>query len=95
MPTGKKLRVFKGHTRRIESVAWSPDGSQLATGSQDKTVKVWDVATGKELHTFSGASGRNCSFTGSIFLHRPESLQLPDPTIASVTRHDECLQAAL
>ena len=48
------MRVLKGHKRRIESVAWRQDGLQLATGSQDGTVKVWEVATAKTLHTLTG-----------------------------------------
>jgi WD40 repeat protein len=40
----------------VYSVAWSPDGKRLATGSEDKTAKVWDAATGKELLTLSGHS---------------------------------------
>jgi WD40 repeat protein len=32
-------------------VAWSPDGTRLATGSDDQKAKVWDTTTGKELRT--------------------------------------------
>jgi WD40 repeat protein len=35
-------------------VSFSPDGKTLATGSSDKTVKLWDVDTGKELKTLYG-----------------------------------------
>src|SRR4051812_18099697 len=45
---------FKGHTGLVYSVAFSPDGKVLATGSFDNTVKLWDFATGKELHTLKG-----------------------------------------
>jgi WD40 repeat protein len=36
------------------SVALTPDGKVLATGSYDRTVKLWDVATGKEIATLRG-----------------------------------------
>ena len=40
------------------SVAWSPDGKRLATGSEDQTAKVWDAASGQELLTLKGHSAR-------------------------------------
>ena len=39
--------TLKGHTESVVSVAYSPDGKTLASGSEDKTIKLWDVATGK------------------------------------------------
>ena len=42
-----------GALAHCASVAYSPDGKHIVSGSEDKTVKVWDAATGKEVrHVF-------------------------------------------
>ena len=45
---------LKGHTSRVRSVAFSPDGKTLASGAWDGLVKLWDVATGENIATFEG-----------------------------------------
>jgi WD40 repeat protein/serine/threonine protein kinase len=59
--SGQLIRTLKGHTQRIESVTFSPDGNHLASGSIDSTVKVWDAATGREMQRLEGHTfGVNC-----------------------------------
>ena len=48
------LRTLHGHSGGVRSVAFSPDGQRIVTGSLDGTAKAWEAATGKELVTFKG-----------------------------------------
>jgi WD40 repeat protein/beta-lactamase regulating signal transducer with metallopeptidase domain len=48
------VRSFQGHGLAVSSVAWSPDGKLALSGSYDTTVRLWDVATGKEIRRFQG-----------------------------------------
>jgi len=41
--------TLTGHSGSVSSVAYSPDGKHIASGSGDRTVKVWDSQTGKEV----------------------------------------------
>lgn len=51
MATGGILHTLTGHTGIVFAVAYAPDGRTLATGSDDDTARIWDVATGKTLKT--------------------------------------------
>ena len=51
---GTVLGTYRGHSRDVSTVAWSPRGTRIASGGYDKTVQVWDVATGKTLLTYRG-----------------------------------------
>ena len=41
--------TLTGHSDPVYLVAYSPDGKHIVTGSRDKTVKIWDSTTGKEV----------------------------------------------
>jgi len=51
------IRTFSGHSGAVASVAFSPDGAKVLTGSYDNTARLWDAATGVIIRSFSH-SGR-------------------------------------
>ena len=51
-----KISTLQAHTRSVESVVFSPDGTTLASGSRDSTVVLWDVASGRVKATLKGHS---------------------------------------
>ena len=55
---GSALLIYRGHTDWVRAVAWSPNGSQIASGSYDKTVQIWDANSGRVLLTFTGHTDR-------------------------------------
>ncbi len=52
-----ELVLQAGHAKGIASIAFSPDGSMLASASYDFTIKLWDLATNRQLRTLSGHAG--------------------------------------
>ena len=49
-----RIATLEGHTDVVESVAFSPDGTRLASGSHDGTANLWDVATEQRIATYPG-----------------------------------------
>jgi N-terminal domain of NWD NACHT-NTPase/NACHT domain/WD domain, G-beta repeat len=60
------LQTLEGHSSSVNSVVFSHDGSKLASGSDDHTIRVWDVATGQVEHTLEGHSD---SVNSVVFSH--------------------------
>jgi len=50
----QSVMTLRGHSDEVHGIAVSPDGKRIISGSADKTVKVWDSATGAELMTLHG-----------------------------------------
>jgi WD40 repeat protein/tRNA A-37 threonylcarbamoyl transferase component Bud32 len=46
--------TLKGHSSDVNSVTFSPDGQMLVTGSDDRTIKLWNLTTKQEIRTFKG-----------------------------------------
>ena len=58
MDLGDPLWILKGHAGTVTSVAFSPSGKMLASGSADQRVRLWDLTTGEHLHTFSNHTSK-------------------------------------
>jgi len=52
--TGQEIRRFEGHTDWVRSVAFSPDGQTILSGSADNTLIWWEAASGRRLRQFEG-----------------------------------------
>lgn len=55
-PTGTLVTTYRGHTNVVSSVAWSPDGTRIASGGADKTAQVWRVGDGHLITSYTGHS---------------------------------------
>src|SRR5260221_6684388 len=54
----RRLRqTLVGHTEQVNCVAWSPEGATLASGSNDRTIRLWEAQEGRTRLVLSGHSG--------------------------------------
>jgi WD40 repeat protein len=79
--TGGKIKSFSGHTGQILSVAFSPNGQQLLTGSVDATAILWNPSTGGIIRAFAG---HTCAVTSVAF--GPDGSQLATGSADGTTR---------
>ena len=66
--------ALKGHADTVDAVAVSPDGKLIATASFDKTVKLWDATTGKEIRTYGGEKGHTGQVLSVAFSAKGDQL---------------------
>jgi len=52
--TGIQMAILSGHNDYVRSITFSPDGTSLVSGSDDETIRFWDVQTGGVAKTFYG-----------------------------------------
>ena len=91
--TGAEVNLLTGHTRVVDSIAFSANSSMLASGSPDSTIRLWNAHNGKQVRTLEGHNGSvNCvAFSPVGFTlasgSRDSTIRLWD------ARTDELLQA--
>lgn len=55
-PQGSVIRYLSGHTEPITSLAWSPDGAYLASGAEDREIRIWNALSGEAEQVLKGSS---------------------------------------
>jgi WD40 repeat protein len=93
--TGKHLRNLVGHEWAVSALAFSPDGSKLASGSGDYSARVWDVQSGEQIAILEDhdnyVKGINFSEDGTHVVTRTDdrtyiwSLEQPGTLISSIS----------
>ena len=79
--SGNLIHTFEGHLAGVSTIAWSPDCATIASGSDDKTIRLWNVLTVRftffsylEMDNTDTETGKSTPRP----LRRPPQLRLPD-----------------
>eukprot|EP01114_Cavostelium_apophysatum_P020568 TRINITY_DN6934_c0_g1_i2.p1 TRINITY_DN6934_c0_g1~~TRINITY_DN6934_c0_g1_i2.p1 ORF type:complete len:939 (+),score=251.24 TRINITY_DN6934_c0_g1_i2:1960-4776(+) len=60
LTTNKFLRSYRGHTNSVRCVQIDPENNLIASGSEDKTVKIWEFETGRNIQTLKDGGEVTC-----------------------------------
>ena len=71
--TGAQFAMLSGYTERMRALAFAPDNSLLASGSEDNTLRLWDTATAREVLTLAGDS----HLVNALASSSPDGVPLP------------------
>ena len=66
----KNWRLLRGHTTYVHTVDWSPDGTRLASGDQNGSVRIWDPKTGQQTIALEYLNGAVCDVAWDPFSKR-------------------------
>jgi len=55
--SGRIISIHSGHTDSVNTLAFSPDGKTIASGSKDETIRIWSVKSGQTINTLIGHLG--------------------------------------
>ena len=50
-------KIIPGHSGDVATISWSLDGKHIVSGSEDKTLKIWDASTYECIKTLQGHNG--------------------------------------
>ena len=75
--TGRTVWVLDGHAKQITAMDWSPNGYQLATGSADDSIKIWDIR--KLACAYTIPAHKSLVSDLKFFRHESERPSLADP----------------
>ena len=76
------MQTLEGHSAEVTALAFSPDGTQLASGSYDKTIRLWDTATGTMQSTL-------VTIGGTVLAYSPNGKQLASASYSRYSRYTE------